>query len=66
MILAELKAAAEAASECPEEAYDRCLWDKYHRLANPATILKLIAVVEAAESCRGLKEIREALKELEK
>jgi hypothetical protein len=76
--LAELKAAAEAVDVpmyLPERTRDdiqslQQAWILYHNLANPATILKLIAVVEVADGLKNsamsttFEQLRAALKEM--
>jgi hypothetical protein len=76
MKIVELKAAAEAVDVpmyMPERTRDDIqrlmqAWILYHDIANPATILKLIAVAEAVEYSGVAKDcqmIADALKELE-
>jgi hypothetical protein len=78
MNLNELKAAAEAATDeemygYHGDGYDTPFMDLFLMRCRPATILKLLAVVEAAKCCledvvlqEEIMGIRNALKELEK
>lgn len=74
MNLAELKAAAKAVKDWNYfDGGDESDFDDFHALANPATILKLISVVETAQGvirdrvqfCDGdFEELEAALKEM--